>query len=85
MYFAIEDYKEVDFILANGYLYWLFAEYGIVSDSETYLAYCKQCRYNLHNTLVQLPLLLQPSMKLIVALTMGVRTKVCVPCFAADQ
>ncbi|PVH79366.1 hypothetical protein DL98DRAFT_461159 [Cadophora sp. DSE1049] len=71
VYFAVDDYKEVDYILANGYLYWLFAEYGIVSDSDEYLTYCMQCRNNLHNTLVQLPLLLQPSMKAVAALIMG--------------
>ncbi|KAH7386206.1 hypothetical protein BKA64DRAFT_136262 [Cadophora sp. MPI-SDFR-AT-0126] len=71
VYFAVDDYEEVDYILVNGYLYWLFAEYGIVSDSDEYLGYCMQFKRNLHNTLMRLPILLQPSMKAVAALTMG--------------
>jgi hypothetical protein len=73
VYFAIDDYNEIDFILANGYLSYVFSEHITVSGLHDYREYCRLCRENLHNACARLPLLLPPSMEVIAALTLGVR------------
>jgi hypothetical protein len=73
VYFAIDDYTEIDLILANGYLSYVFAEHYLVVGISEYREYCQLCRKNLDNALQQLPLLLPPSMEAIAALTLGVR------------
>lgn len=72
VYFAIDDYDSFDLALANGYLYYVFAEHAIDSGSEASGGYSDQCRTNLHDTLEQLPLLLPPSLEAAAALTLGV-------------
>lgn len=71
VYFAVDDYSEVEFLIANGYLYWLFSEYFIISGSEEYRFYYAQCQQNLHTTLSRFPLLSSASMETIAALTIG--------------
>ncbi|RFU31755.1 hypothetical protein B7463_g4585, partial [Scytalidium lignicola] len=71
VYFAIDDYNEIDFILANGYLSYVFSEHISVSGLHNYREYCRLCRENLHNACARLPLLLPPSMEVIAALTLG--------------
>ena len=73
MYFAVDDYSEVDLILANGYLSYIFSEHVVVSGLQDYGGYCRLCRKNLDSALSRLPLLLPPSMEVIAALTLGVR------------
>ena len=72
VYFAVDDYSQIDFILANGYLSCIFGEHGIATGSKVYDEYYLCCRENLHSTLLRLPLLLPPSMETIGALTLGV-------------
>lgn len=72
VYFAVDDYNEVDFILANGYLSCIFAEHVISTGMKDYKEHCLICRSNLHGALLRLPLLLPPSMETIAALTLGV-------------
>ncbi|KAE8451664.1 hypothetical protein EG329_003121 [Mollisiaceae sp. DMI_Dod_QoI] len=71
VYFAVEDYDDVDFILANGYLYYMFSEHVIVSGLDENREYYTLCRENFQNAFSQLPLLLSPSMKVVAALTLG--------------
>ncbi|RDW74799.1 hypothetical protein BP6252_05941 [Coleophoma cylindrospora] len=71
VYFAVEEYSEIDFLLANGYLSYIFSEHVIVSGLPGYRGYCQLCRENLDNSLSQLPLLLPASMEVIAALTLG--------------
>lgn len=73
VYFAIDDYSEVDFILANGYLSYIFAENLAVTGQHDYLEYFRLCRENVHKACGRLPLLIPPSMEVIAALTIGVR------------
>lgn len=72
VYFAIDDYNEIDFILANGYLSYIFCEYTSVSGLSDYQEFLHLCRENLHNAFARLPLLLPSSMEVVAALTLGV-------------
>ncbi|KIX01886.1 uncharacterized protein Z518_07825 [Rhinocladiella mackenziei CBS 650.93] len=71
VYFAVDDYTEVDLVLANGYLFYIFAEHVVVSGLQDYRGYCRLCHENLHAGLSQFPLLLPASMEVIAALTLG--------------
>ena len=73
IYFAIDDYNEIEFILANGYLSYIFCEHISVSGLSDYQEYSRLCRENLQTACARLPLLLPPSMEVIAALTLGVR------------
>jgi hypothetical protein len=75
VYFAVDEYSEVDFIIANAYLSYIFSEHVVVSGISDYREYCQICRENLHDALLRLPLLLPASMEVIAALTLGV----CIP------
>ncbi|KAL9083684.1 MAG: hypothetical protein Q9165_008412 [Trypethelium subeluteriae] len=75
VYFAVDDYSEVDLVLANAYLSYIFAEHVITSGLQDYREYCQLCRDNLEDALLRLPLLLPASMEVIAALTLGV----CIP------
>ena len=72
VYFAVDQYSEVEFILANGFLYYIFAEHVAVSGNVDYGEYFCICRKNLHDGLMRLPLFLPASMEVIAALTLGV-------------
>jgi len=72
VYFAVDGYSEIDFLLANGYLSHIFSEYFIVSGSSDTKGHACLCRRNLHNAISRLPFLLPPSMDVIAALTFGV-------------
>jgi hypothetical protein len=72
VYFAVDDYSEVDLILTNAYLSYIFSEHVIVSGRQDYRGYCFLCRENLDNALAGLPLLLPASMEVIAVLTLGV-------------
>ncbi|KAI1378884.1 hypothetical protein F4677DRAFT_443364 [Hypoxylon crocopeplum] len=71
VYFAVDDYSEVDLIIANGYLSYIFSEHVVISGLQDYREYCLLCRKNLHSALSRLPLLLPASMEVIAALTLG--------------
>lgn len=72
VYFAVEEYGEVDFILANAYLKYVFAEHIVVSGRQDFRKYCELCEHNFHDSLSRLPLLLPTSMEVIAILTLGV-------------
>lgn len=73
VYFAVEDYSEIDFILNNGYLQYVFHEYTSATGLQVYLEHRKTCERNLQNACARLPILLTPSIEVIAALTLGVR------------
>ncbi|KAH8673159.1 hypothetical protein BGZ61DRAFT_458908 [Ilyonectria robusta] len=71
VYFAIEDYSEVDFTLANGYLSYVFAALAAQSKELDYREYWELCRDNLFRALSRLPMILPTSMEAVAALTLG--------------
>ncbi|KAF7547811.1 hypothetical protein G7046_g8890 [Stylonectria norvegica] len=71
VYFAVDDYTEVDYILANGFLSHAFSEHVITSGSQTSRTHCQLCRFNLCTSISRLPMLLLPSMEVIAALTIA--------------
>lgn len=72
VYFAVEDYTDTDFIVANGFLHWLFVEHVIITGSDEYLQCGVQCHENVQSALGRLSLLLQPTMESTAALLVGV-------------
>lgn len=72
LYFAVEDYTDIDFILANGFLSYMFSEHLVTSGRQDYREYRQLCQRNLHDSLLRLPLLLPASMETIAALVLGV-------------
>jgi hypothetical protein len=75
VYFAVDDYSEVDFILANGYLSYIFSEHVVVSGLQDYREYYRLCQKNFYSAFARLPLLLPPCIEVIAVLTLGV----CIP------
>ncbi|KPM43738.1 hypothetical protein AK830_g2770 [Neonectria ditissima] len=71
VYFALEDYSQIDFILANGYLSYIFAAHIAISGAQTSLSDCDLCRDNVHTSLSRLPLILPASMDVVAALIIG--------------
>lgn len=74
VYFGVDDYSDIDSILANGYLSYTFFEHVAISGRKDYMNYTQRCRKNLEDGLERLPLLLPASMDTIAALTLGVRS-----------
>lgn len=72
VYFAVEDYDNIDLALANAYLFYVFTEHAIEHRLQSSQEYGDLCRKNFHGVMVQLPLLLRPSLEAIAALTLGV-------------
>ncbi|KAI1312331.1 fungal-specific transcription factor domain-containing protein [Xylaria venustula] len=71
VYFAVEDYSEFDFILANCYLSYIFSEYSSVTGKHKYQEYYRLCRQNAQVALSQLPLLLPATIEAVASLTFG--------------
>jgi hypothetical protein len=72
VYFAVDDYSDLDFIIANEYLSYIFAEHVVVTGIQDYAGYSRLCSKNLQQALSRLPLLLPASMEAIAALMLGV-------------
>lgn len=62
VYFSVDSYSEIDYILANGYLSYLFFEYLVVSEQSNLAEYSQLCRKNLDISLAKLPILTPSSM-----------------------
>ncbi|KAL7798921.1 hypothetical protein V8C43DRAFT_276605 [Trichoderma afarasin] len=71
VYFSVNGYTEVEFILTNGTFYWLYAEYAILSKQPKFHEYSRQCCENFQDAFSRLPFLLPASMEVIAALAMG--------------
>lgn len=72
VYFAVDDYTEVNFVVATGCLTWLFAEYAIATGQSVYREYSRQCHDNLQKAITRLSLLLPATTEVIAALVVGV-------------
>ena len=73
VYFAVNDYSEVDFILTNAFLGYFFFEHAISSGNQDYRDYSTQCRKLFRSSISRLPLLVPATMEVIAALLLGVR------------
>ena len=72
VYFAVENYSDTDFIIANSYLYCVFSEHYIISGITAYHDYSCLLRFNLESTLRRLTLFLPATLEVIAALVLGV-------------
>lgn len=79
VYFALDGYSEIEFALANGYLYSLMIEYGahLADECETdrWLEHTTRYQQNFQISISRLPLCLPPTIEAVAALTMGVSTR----------
>ncbi|KIW09779.1 hypothetical protein PV08_11879 [Exophiala spinifera] len=71
VYFAVDEYNDLEFILANGYLSYISFEYFVASGIQEYNEYCNLCWKNLVNAFARLPLILPQSMESIAVLALG--------------
>ncbi|KAF7589690.1 hypothetical protein BBP40_003937 [Aspergillus hancockii] len=75
VYFAVEDYSDATFIVANGGLYYIFSEYSLEAEDEKnrddYQRYLKLCHTNLKTALANLSLLMPAKSESIEALVLG--------------
>ncbi|KAF2965254.1 hypothetical protein GQX73_g8332 [Xylaria multiplex] len=71
VYFAVDDYSQFDFILANASLSYIFSEHIAVTGKIEYQDHCRRCRQNAQVALSHLPLLLPATLDAVAALTFG--------------
>ncbi|KAI1177614.1 fungal-specific transcription factor domain-containing protein [Nemania sp. FL0916] len=71
VYFAVDEFTQIDFILANSYLSYIFAEYIATTGRHDYQPYYQQYRRNAQVALSRLPLLLPATIEAVAALTFG--------------
>ncbi|KAH7195492.1 hypothetical protein DER44DRAFT_814196 [Fusarium oxysporum] len=71
VYFRVEDHTEAEFIIANSFLSYVFAEYAVIHGDAKTQEYCRFYRSKVGNGLTKLTLLATPSMELIAALALG--------------
>ncbi|RSL43277.1 hypothetical protein CEP54_015151 [Fusarium duplospermum] len=71
VYFAVDDYTKAEFIIANSFLSYVFAEHAVIRGDGMSREFCNLCRSNLGNAISRLPLFLPASMEMIAALTLG--------------
>ncbi|KAL2204508.1 hypothetical protein CC79DRAFT_1337049, partial [Sarocladium strictum] len=71
VYFAVEEYSYIEFLLANGFLYYVFSVHYVTSGIPKYKEYYSMCRSNFENGLRRLPLFLPSTREVVAALTLG--------------
>ncbi|KAF5621438.1 hypothetical protein F25303_12308 [Fusarium sp. NRRL 25303] len=71
VYFRVEDHTEAEFIIANSFLSYVFAEYAVIHGDAKSQEYCRFYRSQVGSGLRKLTLLAAPSMELIAALALG--------------
>ncbi|KAF5624584.1 hypothetical protein F52700_9753 [Fusarium sp. NRRL 52700] len=71
VYFRVEDHTEAEFIIANSFLSYVFAEYAVIHGYEKSQEYCRFYRSKVGDGLMKLTLLATPCMELIAALALG--------------
>ncbi|KAI0183892.1 hypothetical protein EV127DRAFT_445642 [Xylaria flabelliformis] len=71
VYFAVDEYTQLDFVLANSYLSYIFSEYIVATGKTNYTQFYTQCRQNAQVALSRLPLLLPTTIETVAALTFG--------------
>ncbi|GAP85999.2 putative C6 transcription factor [Rosellinia necatrix] len=69
--FAVDEYSQLDYIVANGYLSYIFSEYIAATGRRGYEDYYRQCRRSAQVALSRLPLLLPATVEAVAALTFG--------------
>ncbi|KLP19697.1 uncharacterized protein LW94_4328 [Fusarium fujikuroi] len=71
VYFRVEDHTEAEFIIANSFLSYVFAEYAVIHGDAKSQEYCRFYRSQVGSGLGELTLLAAPCMELIAALALG--------------
>ncbi|KAG9495831.1 hypothetical protein J7337_012389 [Fusarium musae] len=71
VYFRVEDHTEAEFIIANSFLSYVFAEYAVIHGDAKSQEYCRFYRSKVGDGLTKLTLLATPCMELIAALALG--------------
>ncbi|KAF5605611.1 hypothetical protein FPCIR_303 [Fusarium pseudocircinatum] len=71
VYFRAEDHTEAEFIIANSFLSYVFAEYAVIHGEAKSQEYCHFCRSKVGEGLTKLTLLATPCMELVAALALG--------------
>ncbi|CCF34219.1 fungal specific transcription factor, partial [Colletotrichum higginsianum] len=71
VYFAVDSYSEIDFVLTTGFLSYMFAEHTVSEGSASFRDHFQLCQRSLAKALSLLPIMLPPSMEVIAALTFG--------------
>lgn len=72
VFFATNAYTDVDLIIVNSFLSYMFAEHAVIYGDERSQSNCDLCRVSLGKLLRRLPLVLPASMEVVAALTFGV-------------
>lgn len=72
VYFAVDNYTEVEFIVANGFLSYVFAEHALDTGAQSSRGHCQLARTNLCGGTLRLPYVLPASSEVIAALVFGV-------------
>ncbi|KZL68112.1 fungal specific transcription factor domain protein [Colletotrichum tofieldiae] len=73
VYFAVESYSEIDFVLTIGFLSYMFAEHTVAEGIASSRDHFRLCQRSLARALSLLPIMLPPSMEVIAALTLGAK------------
>lgn len=68
----VDDYSDIDFMLVNGYLYYVFIEYFFVLGIIVYKKYCCFCCFNFESIFCWFFFILLVNMEMIVVLIFGV-------------
>ncbi|EWG56011.1 hypothetical protein FVEG_14103 [Fusarium verticillioides 7600] len=71
VYFRVKDHTEAEFIIANSFLSYVFAEYAVIHGDAKSQEYCRFYRSKVGDGLTKLTLLATPCMELIAALALG--------------
>ncbi|KAK1983625.1 hypothetical protein LZ30DRAFT_713819 [Colletotrichum cereale] len=71
VYFAVDGYSEIEFILATGFLSYMFAEHTVSEGIKRSRDHLELCQRSLGRALSLLPIMLPPSMEVVAALTIG--------------
>ncbi|OHW94346.1 C6 transcription factor [Colletotrichum incanum] len=71
VYFAVDNYSEIDFVLTAGFLSYMFAEHTISEGISSSRDHFQLCQRSLARALSLLPIMLPPTMEVIAALTLG--------------
>lgn len=72
VYFAVDSYSEIDFVLTTGFLSYMFAEHAASEGITSSRDHLQRCQKSLAKALSRLPIMLPPSMEVIAALALAV-------------
>lgn len=89
VYFTTEDFSDATFIIANFGLYGIFVEFGFCEKEpaarDEYQRYVQVCKDNLEMALANLNILMPVTMDSVVALAVGVSSRVNDPGTSTDR